>query len=480
MTRQEEPRIPLLGYLHRSSLERGIVKAAGEPTDTGAVTSVASERIELEELVEESRERVARSLRGRDRLVTFSGAAAFLATAVPFGLLAGTSRSPSAAIFLLLIVSYALASRVEFEIGAGSAIPTQIVFVPMLFVLPARVVPICIALALVLGALPDLRGNRMHAERLLVQLVSSWHALGPAAVMLAAGEPDASLSTSPIVVLALAAQLAVDFVTAAVRTRIAYGVTLRELVPVMASVYVVDAVLTPVGFAIAVATVSEPAAAVLGLPLVGLLAFFARERQRRIDHALELSHAYRGTAFLLGDVVEADDAYTGSHSRDIVGLSLAVADILGLAPQERRRTEFAALLHDVGKIRIPNEIINKPGPLTPQERSAIETHTIEGERLLAKVGGLLGEVGRIVRSCHERYDGKGYPDGLAGEDIPLAARIVACCDAFHAMTTDRPYRAALPLEVAVAELERGRGTQFDPLVVSALLEVVAPVASGEN
>jgi len=275
------------------------------------------------------------------------------------------------------------ASGQVLEIGAGSAIPTQIVFVPMLFVLPARVVPICIALALVLGALPDLRGNRMHAERLLVQLVSSWHALGPAAVMLAAGEPDASLSTSPIIVLALAAQLAVDFVTAAVRTRIAYGVTLRELVPVMASVYVVDSVLTPVGFAIAVATVSEPAAAVLGLPLVGLLAFFARERQRRIDHALELSHAYRGTAFLLGDVVEADDAYTGSHSRDIVGLSLAVADVLGLSPQERRRTEFAALLHDVGKIRIPNEIINKPGPLTDQERAAIETHTIEGEKLLA-------------------------------------------------------------------------------------------------
>jgi HD-GYP domain-containing protein (c-di-GMP phosphodiesterase class II) len=316
----------------------------------------------------------------------------------------------------------------------------------------------------------------MHGERLLVQLVSSWHALGPAAVMLAAGEPAASLSTSFVIALALAAQLGIDFVTSAVRTRIAYGVTLRELVPVMTSVYVVDVALTPVGFAIAVATSEEPAA-VFGLPLVGLLAVFARERQRRIDHALELGQAYRRTAFLLGDVIEVDDAYTGSHSRGIVELSLAVADVLGLPPQQRRHTEFAALLHDVGKIRMPNTVTNKPGPLTPEERAAIETHTIEGEKLLAKAGGLLGEVGRIVRSCHERYDGRGYPDGLAGEDIPLVARIVSCCDAFHAMTTDRPYRSALKLDDAVAELRRGSGTQFDPRVADALLSVVARDAS---
>jgi HD-GYP domain-containing protein (c-di-GMP phosphodiesterase class II) len=380
----------------------------------------------------------------------------------------------------LLVVSYAIASRVEFEIGAGSSIPTQIVFVPMLFVLPAGVIPLCVAVALVVGVLPDIRRSRVHFERILVQLVSSWHALGPAAVMLAAGEPDASLTQWPVIAGALGAQFAVDVVTSAVRTRIAYGATLRELLAVMASVYVVDAVLTPVGFTMAIATADAPAATVVGLPLVALLAVFARERQRRIDHALELGHAYRGTAFLLGDVVEADDAYTGSHSRDVVELSVAVAGVVGLSPRELRHTEFAALLHDVGKIRIPNEIITKPGPLTAEERAIIETHTIEGEKLLAKVGGLLGEVGRIVRSCHERYDGRGYPDGLAGEDIPVVARIVACCDAFHAMTTDRPYRSALPLEEALAELRRGSGTQFDPEVVAALLGVVATSQAGTD
>jgi HD-GYP domain-containing protein (c-di-GMP phosphodiesterase class II) len=200
---------------------------------------------------------------------------------------------------------------------------------------------------------------------------------------------------------------------------------------------------------------------------------FARERRVRIDHELELRDAYRGTAFLLGDVVEADDGYTGEHSRDVVELTLAVVGELGLSERDRRDAEFAALLHDVGKLRIPNEIINKSGPLNPEEWEVVKRHTIEGERLLHRVGGLLGEIGKIIRSCHERHDGSGYPDGLAGDEIPRVARIVACCDAYNAMTTDRSYRKALPQADAVAELRRGSGTQFDPAVVEALIAAVS-------
>src|SRR5262249_19242546 len=188
----------------------------------------------------------------------------------------------------------------------------------------------------------------------------------------------------------------------------------------------------------------------------------------RVSQALELSAAYRGTAFLLGDVVEADDAYTGAHSRDVVRLSVSVADRLGLDARSRQLTELTALLHDVGKISIPNQIITKQGPLDTEERAIINTHTIEGERLLSKVGGLLGEVGKIVRSCHERYDGAGYPDGLAGEEIPIVARIVCCCDAFNAMTTTRSYRRAVTPAEARAELVANRGSQFDPDVVDAV------------
>jgi HD-GYP domain-containing protein (c-di-GMP phosphodiesterase class II) len=145
---------------------------------------------------------------------------------------------------------------------------------------------------------------------------------------------------------------------------------------------------------------------------------------------------------------------------------------MGLGPDERRDAEFVALLHDVGKVRIPGEIINKPGPLDEDERALMNTHTILGEEMLGQVGGLLGNVGHVVRSSHERWDGAGYPDGLAGENIPIAARIVSACDAWSAMTTDRAYRSRLTDEEATLELRVCSGTQFDPRVVDALLGVL--------
>ena len=171
-------------------------------------------------------------------------------------------------------------------------------------------------------------------------------------------------------------------------------------------------------------------------------------------------------------MIEADDEYTGHHSRDVVDLVLIVADELRLDPPSRRDAEFAALLHDVGKVKMPSSIINKPGPLTDAEYDVIKTHTIAGQQMLEQVGGLLGDVGLIVRSCHERWNGTGYPDNLAGNEIPLAARIVTCCDAYSAMTTDRPYRRAMSENAARHELLRCRGTQFDPRVVDALIDAL--------
>jgi len=234
----------------------------------------------------------------------------------------------------------------------------------------------------------------------------------------------------------------------------------------------VDGALAPIGLVVALAARGHIWGLFIVLPLVGLLQVFARERQARLDHALELSHAYRGTALLLGEMIEADDEYTGSHSRDVVELVLAVADRLELEPAARRQAEFAALLHDVGKVKIPSEIINKPGPLDEDERALINTHTLLGEEMLGQVGGLLGNVGHVVRSSHERWDGAGYPDGLAGEDIPIAARIVSACDAWSAMTTDRAYRSRLSDQEATLELRMCSGTQFDPRVVDALLDVL--------
>ena len=408
-------------------------------------------------------------------------AGAFMAVAVPLAALAPGRGSHSPAVFLLLVALYAVASRIEFDVANGYGLPTQLVFVPMLYLLPAGTVPLLVAAGMVAGRLPAFLTRSRHPGRSLGVVANSWHTIGPAIVFVAAGvHGPPHWSDWPVLLLALSAQLAGDLASGIVREWLSTSEFPELQLRLVAPVFVVDVCLSPIGLGIAFLATPHPAAVLLVLPLCYLLRFFARDRQAHMKALLELSSAYRGTALLLGDVVEADDAYTGVHSRDVVQLCMAVGPQLGLNEDQLRALEFTALLHDVGKIAIPKEIINKPGRLTDEERVVIEKHTIEGEAMLERVGGMLGEVGRLVRSCHERYDGLGYPDGLAGEAIPIEARIVCGCDAFSAMTTDRPYRGALSLGEALGELRTHRATQFDPRVVDALLGLhddVAPPAA---
>jgi HD-GYP domain-containing protein (c-di-GMP phosphodiesterase class II) len=247
---------------------------------------------------------------------------------------------------------------------------------------------------------------------------------------------------------------------------------MKEVLRYFAGCARVDAILTPLAFLVAVSAADAAAALLAIAPLVWLLEIFSRDRRERYAAALELNRAYRGTVMLLSDVLEFEDEYTAEHSRSVLDLVDAVADEMGIEADSRQELEFAAMLHDVGKISIPKEILHKPTALTDAGFQVIRNHTIEGQFILDRVGGLLGRVGEIVRSCHERWDGRGYPDGLAGEEIPLASRIVFACVAFNAMTTDRPYRKALSVEVALQELRDNAGAQFDPGVVSALVTVV--------
>jgi HD-GYP domain-containing protein (c-di-GMP phosphodiesterase class II) len=438
---------------------------------SSAVTTPRSSALDPNEqrVIEEARARRLQRLAKRELWSLVAFTTAFVAGATAMAVFIPSERSPGVAATLVLIGAYAAAFRLEFEIGSGTAVPTELILVPMLFLLPTGQVPLAVATGVLLASSLECLRGALHLERLVLRLLNASYAIGPALVLGLAGESPPSLGQWPLYVAALAAQFALDFGITAARQWITLGVPPRNHLRAMASVYVIDAGLAPVGLAVAFAAQSSPYGVLLALPLIGLLSIFARERRVRIDHELELRDAYRGTAFLLGDVVEADDAYTGVHSRDVVELALRVADELELGSRERRDLEFAALLHDVGKVRVPNQIINKPGPLTDEERRVMERHTVEGEQLLLRVGGLLGEIGRVVRSCHERWDGNGYPDGLAGERIPLLARIVSCCDAYNAMTSDRSYRKALPAEQAQAELRACSGTQFDPRVVDALL-----------
>ncbi|HXH88362.1 MAG TPA: HD-GYP domain-containing protein [Gaiellaceae bacterium] len=422
--------------------------------------------------VEAARAQRSGGLRGRQLWASLLVGGGFLAVALPFAFLHPSARAPTLLTAAALVAAYALAYRVEFEFALGLVVPTQLVLVPMLFLLPLGLVPLAVAAVIVLANLVEQAEGRIRLDFLFNRLAAAWHVLGPVLVLAAAGEQDPTIAHWPLYLLALGAQFALEFASTSVRLALSRGLRPAALVKMMWPTWLVDSVLAPLGLLAALAAVAEPAAFLLVLPLAVLLRTFSRDRRGRIDAALELSNAYRGTAFLLGDVVEADDAYTGSHSRDVVALVLGVADQLGLDARDRRDAEFVALLHDVGKIRIPAEIINKPAALTPDERAVIEQHTLEGERMLVQVGGVLGGVGRLVRSCHEHVDGRGYPDGLVGEEIPLVARIVCCCDAFSAMTTDRPYRGARSPEEALAELRRCAGTQFDQSVVEALAKTL--------
>jgi diguanylate cyclase (GGDEF)-like protein len=166
------------------------------------------------------------------------------------------------------------------------------------------------------------------------------------------------------------------------------------------------------------------------------------------------------------------------HMHEVAELALSVGHKMSLLPEELDEMARAAELHDVGKMAIPDEILNKPGALDPVELGFIRQHTIVGERMLAAAPAL-GSVARLVRASHENWDGSGYPDGIRGEDIPLASRIIAVCDAFHAMTTERPYAAAVSANDAIAELERCAGTHFDPVVVDLLVEELRGDGRGE-
>jgi putative nucleotidyltransferase with HDIG domain len=272
--------------------------------------------------------------------------------------------------------------------------------------------------------------------------------------------------------LALGAQLAVDLGASSIREYFGTGrkpeVHARELVPV----WTIDVLLSPVGMVAALASEERRFAFVLVFPLALLMWVFAQERRARLDQQIEMSRTYRRTALLLGELIGEDDEYTGAHSQGVVSLSVAVADELGLDEEQRRLVEFGALLHDVGKIAVPKEVVNKSGTLSEDEWAVMRRHTIMGQRMLDRVGGTLKDVGIVVRASHERWDGTGYPDGLAGEEIPIAARIVCAADAFSAMTTDRPYRAARDREYAIAELRAQAGRQFDPRVADATIAVV--------
>ncbi len=189
---------------------------------------------------------------------------------------------------------------------------------------------------------------------------------------------------------------------------------------------------------------------------------FKRERAR--SHELKLS--YMATVRALSNAVEARDAYTRKHAERVTAYGMEIARALGLSVTDAPEFEFGFLLHDIGKLGIPDSILFKPGELTPEERALVVQHPLVGAEIVRDIE-FLAQPMRVVRHHHERWDGSGYPDGLAGEEIPLSARVFAVADVLDALTSDRPYRNASPLHVAREMIVAESGTHFDPRVIEA-------------
>lgn len=580
------------------------------------------------QLVVEARARRARPTSARDLATSSFLAGSFLLSAILLAANLPDDRPLSVPSLVALVFGYALVSRVDLEVGTSSAIPVQLVFVPMLFLLPLPVVPLAVAAGNVLGALPELLDGTVHPTWATVLVARSWFSLGPVLVLSLVPAHGWSWDSAPVYLWALASQLAFDAASAFLLERVAFGRSPESLLPSFGWIWAVCILLAPIGL---VAATSGKAALFLVLPLAGLLDLIAHERRLRIDRELRFGQAYRGALddarrdelsgignrrglmvdferfagrgeeFVLvvydlngfkdyndafghpagdallqrlaarlsdavdpsvgssyrlggdefcvlasaGDDVEAllaatvaalseeGDAFSIStcygavfvpteaegfsaalsladgrlysqkhlsratrlrphaflldalserdpelraHVSSVSSLAAAVGLELGLEAMELDELRLAAELHDIGKLAIPEKVLQKPGPLTPPERMLMEQHTLVGERILGAVT-TLDRVGAVVRSTHEHWDGRGYADGLAGEAIPLAARIIAVCDAFEAMISARPYAAPRTVDEALDELTRCAGTQFDPAIVevfSAVLPAHAP------
>src|SRR6266536_1985538 len=285
----------------------------------------------VEQLLDDASERPTAPLRGRELSLSLVLSGVLLAAVGVLYVLAPSARELSALGAIGLIALYAIAQQIQFDVGPSYTIPTQLVLMPTLLLAPPAAVPLLIAAGLLVGRLPGYLRREVHPSRLALVLPDAWHAVAPAAViaLLAPGQPG--FEVWPVLALALVAQAAGDAGLTMLRERIARGVPPAAIASFFVWIFAVDAALAPIGVLAGVAGERRPLAVAAVLPLMGVLVLFARERRARIERTLALSHAYRGTALLMSDMLEADDAYTGGeHSHGVVALALAVGDALGL------------------------------------------------------------------------------------------------------------------------------------------------------
>ena len=335
---------------------------------------LAAALADLEEIAA-SRARLRSRLFGRERLVTLALAASFVLAAAACAVLIPSSRTVSPAVIVLLVGVYALVSKVEFEVGPGSAVPTELVLVPMLLVLPPGIVPFAVATGLLVAGAADRLRGRMHGERVAVLLCSSWHSVGPALVVGLAAADNPGWEDAPVYAAALAAQFAFDAAAVLARHSLGRGVPVRRLGAPLALVAVVDCALAPVAFAVGVVALDAPAAILCVLPLAALLGALEAERRRRIDESM-----------VLGEAVE--DATRTARLDPLTGVGNRLAWEERLAQAVRAGTPATVVLVDLDQLKDANDTYgHDAGDRLIQALATGLQRTLPDAELIARVGG---------------------------------------------------------------------------------------------
>jgi diguanylate cyclase (GGDEF)-like protein len=368
------------------------------------------------QLIDDRRARAGQRLSRRDRLVSGGGAAVLLALAVPLALLAGEASTAGPAVGVLLVLTYAVLARVEFEVGSGTLVPTQLVFVPMLFMLPPSRVPLAVAAGLLLSGLVDQTRRHLHPERLLVALYYSLYSLGPAAVLLAVGTRLPSWSAWWVLCVALCAQFATDALSVLVREVVALGVDLRVVLRVLPRVYALDLLLSPVALLAAVACQTWAFAFLAILPLGLLFQLAGIDRRARIDDAVELSGAY-------------ESASRAARTDDLTGLANRRAWEERLLQVE---VPCAVVLLDIDGLKEANDTRGHDfGDRLIREAAAVARSVLGGgDALVARIGGdelgalLPGVTGAVVAFVAADLQAA-FADHPGLDGMPLSASVGA-------------------------------------------------------
>jgi putative nucleotidyltransferase with HDIG domain len=417
-------------------------------------------------------------LRQRILVPVYAGAVACAAISLAVVLLTrGWSLNASLWVLVALAALAAVSERQPVRIS--STLEITVAVLPILF---AAVMfgPLAGMLVAALGLLGDLR--RPYIRWLIWTSIRALAGglAGIAAVSVQGASSALTMLLAAVVAAALTeaiVDIGLNGLTVAIRGRSSIGVYARSVWPILAATVPLYApVLVMLAYAYEVLSVwSVLLFLAPGLAAHSLYRLYREQRRATEDLTeanLRLQRANLSFAGALVTALDARDQYTAGHSAAVAVYARGIARELGLPSDQQELAHLCGLLHDIGKVGVPPAVLEKVGPLTPDERVAMEEHSTIGERILANVEDY-SEIAVVVRHHHERVDGTGYPDGVPGDRIPLIARIIAVADAFDAMTSDRPYRRGLSAEIARARLAEAAGSQLDPMAVSALERVLS-------